>query len=966
MSLDRWQAHLHGHFSALRAIRKDNAVFALEHSLSEEELSDLFQAIHKQSVSGSPSARHWLPWAVYSAEIGYEYSGEEYWQTFAERTPGWAGYGDRNFIREIFKRFHREMGGPYPRGRWAEAFRIICWPITNSILPRDLQRELAEILYDLRDHYTFDLLQETAALGEKIDAFSWRANSRFQHFADQHDLVGQIAAALLRDTKNSDSSLILPSTLRRIAADLERGRRAREWLTSAQTSAARLALRGMSRGYDDDEDRDDDEVGSGEKAERRRTVVDLGIEPEMFLVRAPRNLWEIHVRLPDLSRLLGRFPQFKQVLTGERCTVKGAKGAPLARGFLLYGSQEVVLASWPGPEEVLLKFENSTSELDFLLTTECLLRPGPRWLFKILGDGTAMEVKGRVMRPGSEYIVLSEGRDGSEFNTLHSQSIDVQCEGLTAVRLEVPETVSAIYKEQLSELGFRSAGTLRVHPVGLAAASWDNEGYAEWLTSDSPLLTIKADHELKGMVLNLVGPSGSRLEISHPTASPLYVELGELLPGRYKLHMITQVAGPSGADVIGTLNFGIRHPRGSQSMAGGSNPFRVLVSPAAPSLEQLWSGEARLEMLGPQGRRAQAKLEFFLEERQSQRPPVEKVLPAVDLPCTSDDWQESLGSVQGDPRVQNAYGEAVRCRLHIDCEELGYFSLDCEREFTPTRWILKHENNGYWLRLAQYESSDVLVTYFPYETPTRFSVLSLPGGAGFKVPPEGGLYLAKTGNFLCSVFVPGQITSLSDLDHRVETSVSLNSDADVGQFLTILNAWADASNPGDPISRMRKEKVVSLLRRRLLSHFCGGDWVRIEQKLQEAPSVLWDLRFAISTKAYRARIGTELFDRQPELAGMNTADLSAFLSTFVHRELDLPLFAKNSSAQPMSQLWIMELAYRLMSCPEGVVMWASTNFAPGLAYLRTNAILLRIARYVFLLRNARIVPKVRRIEERKG
>jgi hypothetical protein len=46
----------------------------------------------------------WL--GVYSAEIGYEYSGEEYWQTFAERTPGWAGYGDRNFIRDL-----RELAG---------------------------------------------------------------------------------------------------------------------------------------------------------------------------------------------------------------------------------------------------------------------------------------------------------------------------------------------------------------------------------------------------------------------------------------------------------------------------------------------------------------------------------------------------------------------------------------------------------------------------------------------------------------------------------------------------------------------------------------------------------------------------------------------------------------------------------------------------------------------------------------
>src|SRR5438046_7459357 len=100
------------------------------------------------------------------------------------------------------------------------------------------------------------------------------------------------------------------------------------------------------------------------------------------------------------------------------------------------------------------------------------------------------------------------------------------------------------------------------------------------------------------MVLNLVGPTGSLIDISdHVVPSPIYVELGELLAGRYKLHVITQIPGQIGADVVGTLNFGIRHPRSSQNVTTAGNPFRVLVSPAAPSLEQLWSGETKVEIL---------------------------------------------------------------------------------------------------------------------------------------------------------------------------------------------------------------------------------------------------------------------------------------------------------------------------------------------------------------------------------
>jgi hypothetical protein len=35
---------------------------------------------------------------VYAAEIGYNYAGEEYWQTFASSTPGWAESGNHQYI----------------------------------------------------------------------------------------------------------------------------------------------------------------------------------------------------------------------------------------------------------------------------------------------------------------------------------------------------------------------------------------------------------------------------------------------------------------------------------------------------------------------------------------------------------------------------------------------------------------------------------------------------------------------------------------------------------------------------------------------------------------------------------------------------------------------------------------------------------------------------------------------------
>src|ERR1700693_1666672 len=80
--------------------------------------------------------------------------------------------------------------------------------------------------------------------------------------------------------------------------------------------------------------------------------------------------------------------------------------------------------------------------------------------------------------------------------------------------MDVPDTVSAIYKDQVRDLGFHSAGTLRVQPVGLAAAtelfhrqpelaSMNAEGLSAFLVSfvhrqlDLPLFLISHRYRIR-------------------------------------------------------------------------------------------------------------------------------------------------------------------------------------------------------------------------------------------------------------------------------------------------------------------------------------------------------------------------------------------------------------------------------------------------------------------------------------
>src|SRR5689334_11989120 len=94
MTLNGWQEKLATHFSALRDLRRNQAaaqgiLYALEHGLHELEVAELRLQIHEWLKNSGPAHRHFLAWVVYSAEVGYQYSGEEYWTTFCRLTPNW-------------------------------------------------------------------------------------------------------------------------------------------------------------------------------------------------------------------------------------------------------------------------------------------------------------------------------------------------------------------------------------------------------------------------------------------------------------------------------------------------------------------------------------------------------------------------------------------------------------------------------------------------------------------------------------------------------------------------------------------------------------------------------------------------------------------------------------------------------------------------------------------------------------
>ena len=405
------------------------------------------------------------------------------------------------------------------------------------------------------------------------------------------------------------------------------------------------------------------------------------------------------LEIPDLSPLLTRFPQLRGSLDESLCWVVGSSGRPLARGRLFrYGPQSVVLRKWPSPAEVLLRFEKSKPEIEYLLSAECMLRPGSAWLCKIASDGCAYEIRGKTTRPGATYILLTTGNkvpQGTGVSPIH-----VDCEGVAAFLIDMPISISESELQQLTVLGLNPANRLEIRPVGVPPAKWDGEGHAEWLSTDKPCISVGGDRSFSGVLLNLEGPEPQKLEmVVHPNSEPTFFELGELSPGEHRLHVLLQLSKHQDDFLSGTLDITIRPPRVWTEGLTAQNPFLAVIDPPNPSLEKLWTNTVALELRGPANRHVSPELRFFAT-RVGADPIFKITLPQISLPVAVDEWRKYFERVQQDKATQGAFDKAARAELLMGAEELGEFKLVCERESSPLLWSVGWENHSYTVRLS--------------------------------------------------------------------------------------------------------------------------------------------------------------------------------------------------------------------------------------------------------------------------
>lgn len=907
MSLDEWSQKLRERFDRL-ACREGAPVFALEHGLQDAEIDELRSAVRTQILAAKLQDEHWLAWAVYAAEVGYSYEGSEYWQSFEAVTPGWRDKGNRDYIRCSFKKFAQEFTGAEPTGTWAKQFTIISWPITHAILPRDLQGKLARALYDLRAQIYGETLENTKALGTLIQGQAQAGGSRFQEFAGSTALVGQIAAALLQPQGHDCKQLLDPASLDRIVRDLERVAEQKEWLDKARRSVRDgFHIRGLRVGEAPRTDLRDEKEGHAE-------VKRWSIEPQLVLGPPSERGWRAALEIPDLSHLLV-FRDFEPILSEARCTVLGSDMRPRAGGYFLNRSQRVPLVCWPPSGQPLLKFHDMVGRLDFLLRTECMIGPGPAWLFKIASDKLAYQLRGMRARAGSSYIFVTTGNLPE---TRCAKTVNIQCAGVNALLLELPAALTPEWEAELEQLQIKQETSMEVWPAGLGAVVWDGEGRAEWFESEAMIVGLQVDHAMDKLTIT---GGGQKVEVDRLLeGEPIFVELPRLPAGRHEFKFAA--CSRAGVSVAGELEVVVRKSAPMEPVVRGS--LEVDLVPGQPSLEQLWEGRANISVRGPAGHKVACNVQLrdrcdkILHEQELQ----------FDLPVLPEDWEKKFKEIKN--AQHESYDATRRCSIRFWADELGCFTLTCERESAPIQWRAKvaRRDEAYQVGLVDDDGGAVpRVERYAFQLPTKpvtvehAEVCRMLNGDQYCAPSEGGLYVATREDFKTAIVIPRKVQSkdLAALRLEPKSEVAVPSTVELERLVGCADLWTRARLSGDLLGRPDRLTVLQWIPSAIMRVLSGTKWPDLESawinKLkQPAPSNTEQRR------ELKAVLGGH-----PMLAREDPEAILRCIYDERRKLVKMPRKALVERLPTSGTEWEVEFALRLVSAPGTIKAWALTK-----------------------------------------
>ncbi len=827
-SLADWHQLLDKSFQSLRAARDlrvpGSPVFALEHGLPDNDYPEFAQDVQLRLSGGRLPSDHWLPIVVYAAEIGYKYQGDEYWPVFEAETPGWRERGSsaRTYIRKKYELFSDRFTGARPSGPWAEWFKNIAWPITHAILPADLQRHLARLLYDYRGALTAELLHDHEALGERLSSRSGGTSTRFQKFAENTSLLGLVAASLLLD-EEEDTGLLRREALHRVVLDLSHERQAGEWLRDARKSAVRVRRRGF--------------LGSGGSTDRTERPASAAAElrTEVALeVRRRDGAWEVMATIPSHGPLAERFPDLGDELNRIRYRVPGVDGVQ-PRGGLMYRRGPLAIADMPRSGCSMISPEGASIEVERVLQDSCHLPPAP-WVFRLRDKGLGVHVRTSQVRPAEEYLFVSNSADVEALSSYQSETSLTS--GVQAWKLQIPDEVGSAELEELRGLGLGFASAVRVWPAGLFPASWDGEGRVAWRLGEVPVLGIESRRTASKCVI-----SGEEWlsELRWPEASTtLFVSLPGLDAGVHNVSVLLQSDSDEHSISEGRLEVAVLQPADSSADASARQGLSVRCEPVHPTMDQIWSGGSAVVADGPRGERV--RFDVSLTTRGGR-----KVLASApfssELPVAPERWAELLRGAQGAEDFRSSIAEAEAVSVSASNATLGRSTITAERPFSPLRWFGGVDNRGPFAQLIDHsDREDVHLKFYDARSPGDEASPAIDED-GLVRSEYGGLALAIVGRFRAGIVLPphvaGGLEALKRLSVRPRLSTGSRCADSVRQMVSLAALWTGPGQALDRNAEQLQDTVNAAIVARSSGMIAGDRWWEIERKALagEVPSM---------------------------------------------------------------------------------------------------------------------------------
>ena len=552
------------------------------------------------------------------------------------------------------------------------------------------------------------------------------------------------------------------------------------------------------------------------------------LQPHINLKLSDNEKYDLWIRTPKLNSYFTTCSELKNDFLRYRFRFQSESDSYHLPSNLL-DARSFKLKKWPKVESPLLNpIDCDNLKVKELYEKIKIKNKGAVYLFKLQKNGMGIHLVTGVLNPGYSYILVSEN-----IKPLEGKGVPVNFnfEGVQGIKFEVTETGKIPFSDrELQDLGLCNVSYLDVWPAGIAPSQWDGGDFIEWLSTDTPILAIRASDKVNEVTVNL---QQKELTVPLEDNEIKFVELPNLCSGTHPISFCSHSKVSALDKIYFKIDIVIRDPHLWERGSGPCNPLMINLDPLNPSYEDLINSNINIEIDGPYELKIDVTIEFY-KKHKKKNPILEKSFPAT-LPLNSSKWNSLFTQYIKKKNQLEKMDEAHFCKINFKAKEFGTSSICLEREQSALRWCLQKNKRKIQLKLIDdtdsFEEPEVL--YYPLKTPDTSSNLDFYDTLkGFDIKNKAGLFFAEV-NGNKSTFISNRVKKTAHSFKEFFTSqekieIKKYNIQQLPKIIELLRLWHSPSVAG--LFESDKQNVILELTKSFFSTIGGEKWYLIESK----------------------------------------------------------------------------------------------------------------------------------------